>query len=68
MHELFNVIFENVEKGVWLYLEAPLLQSSLKPKKLLKVVRDVMVVVYAVEAELNIRLNLLIALNKCLHA
>jgi len=68
VHELLDVFFKNTEKQVRRDLETPLLQSLRQPQQLLEVLRQLVVIVHAVEAELDIRLNLLVVLHELLHS
>jgi hypothetical protein len=67
MHEFLDVFFENTEKQVRRDLKTPLLQSLCQPQQLLEVLRQLVVIVHTVEAELDIRLNLLVVLHELLH-
>ena len=67
MHELLDVFFENTEKQVRRDLETPLFQSLCQTQQLLEVLRQLVVIVHTIEAELDIRLNLLVVLHELLH-
>lgn len=67
MHKLFNVILENIEKDIGIYLKTPFLESSLNSQKLLKILRNIVVVIYAIKTEFNVRLDLFVSLNQSLH-
>lgn len=68
MHELFDVSLKDAEQQLRIELHAPFLQSLLYSKQLLKVLLNVIVIVDAVQAKLDIRLSLLISLDKCFNA
>lgn len=68
MHKFLDAFLENIEQDIWCDLEAPLFESFCESQELLKVLRELVIIVYAIEAELDIWLNLLIVLNKFVHA
>jgi hypothetical protein len=54
MHELLNTFLENVKQDIWCYLEAPFFESFGKPEQLLKILTQLMIIVNAVKAKLDI--------------
>lgn len=54
MHKFLDAFLENIEQDIWCDLEAPLFESFCESQELLKVLRELVIIVYTIEAELDI--------------
>lgn len=54
MHELLDTLLKYVEQDIWCDLKTPFLESFGEPEELLEVLRELMIIVDAIQAEFDV--------------